>query len=811
MSNSRVLQMLLMAMMLTSISMLAISINHYYLLPVAFVVTAGAFWFTDVLEWISFEGWIANTLSLGILIWSMYEFYPSDSAGKLIAVGKLLVCLQGVLVFQKKSPRLVWQIMVLSLLQVVITTIFSIHFEGSVLFVVFIFLSAVTLVLQNQFANEYRIEQRNETSVESRRQIEGDDSFSTRLAFWRFDCRPQPTVSSLGQLKKFSVVSLALLPGVAVIASMFTLFVFLTAPRQVDPWFSPISYKVAAAAITKTVDLEETGVIKNTDRKIFEAAFYPMDSDSDEGVQLNEAPYFRGIALSNLTFKDGKTNWNAAFERVNSRTYQPVRNLQRFSNLRYARMRVTMEKTTESLLYSLMPPGLSGNTSSEIKFCHEISAITRCRENEEINFAPYEYELMVPLTLKNVPGKAWPYVSNTINILNDPMSEDPAQQRWLTRMDRENYPTLVAIADRIAEEVRDSGGGRLELVKAFEDHFLNPSNYSYTLDYKEVDRNLSIDPNEDFVSNFKTGHCSAFASAMTLMLRSQGIPARMVVGFHGGEFNQRDQSYTVRAWHAHSWVEVYMRKRDCRLGNLEKWQYNDGGAWLIGDPTPPQPEIDEGLQAENAIDLARTVWQDYVLGIETDAATGDDSNFGDSFLATLSAFNMRKFSEQFEQSRNYGWLSVVQPLLFIVVILTGIIGILRMLILNAGYEEEEPDTAVGKIKRFFADAIGLISVGLREWVIGYDSETVFYKKLTDILEKQDLVREPVQTHLEFADEISLKYSAHPSSDLISSVVKEVTDAFNRVRFGLEELNDQERDVLDQRLVELESALGVQVS
>ena len=121
-------------------------------------------------------------------------------------------------------------------------------------------------------------------------------------------------------------------------------------------------------------------------------------------------------------------------------------------------------------------------------------------------------------------------------------------------MDRENYPTLVAIADRIAKEVRDSGGGRLELVKAFEDHFLNPSNYSYTLDYKEVDRNLSIDPNEDFVSNFKTGHCSAFASAMTLMLRSQGIPARMVVGFHGGEFNQRDQSYIVRAWHAHSWV-----------------------------------------------------------------------------------------------------------------------------------------------------------------------------------------------------------------------------------------------------------------
>ena len=470
-----------------------------------------------------------------------------------------------------------------------------------------------------------------------------------------------------------------------------------------------------------------------------------------------------------------------------------------------------MEKTTESLLYSMMFPGLTGNTSGEIKFCHEISAVTRCRENEKIDFAPYEYELMVPLSLRNVPGKAWPYVSNTVDHMKDPMEKNPAEKRWLTRMDRKNYPTLVAIADRIAKEVSDSGGGRYALVKAFEDHFLDPSNYSYTLDYNEVDRNLNIDPNEDFVANFKTGHCSAFASAMTLMLRSQGIPARLVVGFHGGEFNQRDNSYIVRSWHSHSWVEVYMRRRDCRLGNLEQWQYGEGGAWLIGDPTPPQPDIDETLQAESAIDLARTVWQDYVLGIESDQDTNTDSNFATSLAAMFGDFNMANLSDQFEQSRNYGWISVLQPLFFVVLILGGIIGMLRMLILNAGYEEEEPDTAVGKIKRFFADAIGLISSDLREWVIGYDSDTAFYKKLTEILEKQDLVRESVQTHLEFADEVSSKFSTHPSSDLISTAMREVTEAFNRVRFGLEELSGQERETLNQKLVELESALKVKVA
>jgi len=375
------------------------------------------------------------------------------------------------------------------------------------------------------------------------------------------------------------------------------------------------------------------------------------------------------------------------------------------------------------------------------------------------------------------------------------------------RMDRKNYPTLVKTADRIAETVRDSGGGRYELVKAIENHFLNPSNYSYTLDYTEVQRNLDIDPNEDFVANFRTGHCSAFASAMTLMLRSQGIPARLVSGFHGGDYDELNKSYVVRAWHAHAWVEVYMRKRDCRKGNLESWQYNEGGAWLIADPTPPQPRGDE-FGADNAIDLARTVWQDYVLGIEDDKGGEQDSSLGASIVAFFRDFDVQNVSHQFSESRESGMISILQPLLVVVLILVGIIGMLRMLILNAGYEEEQPDSAVGKIKRFFADAIGLISADLREWVIGYDSETAFYKKLTDILEKQDLVREPVQTHLEFAKEVSVKFTSHPSADLISTTMRNVTEAFNRVRFGLENLEETERESLDQQLVDLEVALKV---
>ena len=67
MTNRRVLQAVLMALVLTSTSMLAISIGHFYLIPIVIIAVIAAFSVTDVLELISFEGWIANLLSIGIL------------------------------------------------------------------------------------------------------------------------------------------------------------------------------------------------------------------------------------------------------------------------------------------------------------------------------------------------------------------------------------------------------------------------------------------------------------------------------------------------------------------------------------------------------------------------------------------------------------------------------------------------------------------------------------------------------------------------------------------------------------------------
>ncbi len=81
------------------------------------------------------------------------------------------------------------------------------------------------------------------------------------------------------------------------------------------------------------------------------------------------------------------------------------------------------------------------------------------------------------------------------------------------------------------------------------------SRYGYT-------RNEVVAPNKDPVEYFlfdrKKGHCEYFATSMVLILRSLGIPSRIVSGFAGGEWNRTAGFFTIRNKDAHSWVEVFI-------------------------------------------------------------------------------------------------------------------------------------------------------------------------------------------------------------------------------------------------------------
>jgi transglutaminase-like putative cysteine protease len=92
------------------------------------------------------------------------------------------------------------------------------------------------------------------------------------------------------------------------------------------------------------------------------------------------------------------------------------------------------------------------------------------------------------------------------------------------------------------------------------------SRFEYSL---AVPRDLGLDPVVDFVAVHRAGHCEMFASAMVLMARTQGIPARVVGGYRVTEFNPITRRAVVRDRNAHAWVEAWV-----------------DGEWHGWDPTP---------------------------------------------------------------------------------------------------------------------------------------------------------------------------------------------------------------------------------
>jgi len=92
---------------------------------------------------------------------------------------------------------------------------------------------------------------------------------------------------------------------------------------------------------------------------------------------------------------------------------------------------------------------------------------------------------------------------------------------------------------------------------AIEAYLRNPSNFTYSLDAKTPD---GVDPMEYFLFQSKKGYCEFFATAMGDMLRSLGIPSRLVNGFGPGTFDAQTNQFVVRGEDAHTWVEVYFPK-----------------------------------------------------------------------------------------------------------------------------------------------------------------------------------------------------------------------------------------------------------
>jgi transglutaminase-like putative cysteine protease len=320
------------------------------------------------------------------------------------------------------------------------------------------------------------------------------------------------------------------------------------------------------------------------------------------------------------------------------------------------------------------------------------------------------------------------------SLLDDETSES-AQLTPSARLEALALPRLDERIPRLALDMTVGLATPEEKARALERHLRH--DYGYTLELLPAP---VADPLATFLFARKKGHCEYFASAMAVMLRTLGIPARVVTGFLGGVYNPMTGWQVVRASDAHSWVEAWLPRR----------------GWVTFDPTPPDPSPSSAslwTRAGLVLDAADQFWQDWVVGYDferqiTLAARMQESgrNFRFPWFGDAAA----RMETGVRAARAYAAGILALFALAALAILYGP-SLLRKL---------RADLRVRRAQRGEAQA---------------SDATLLYERMLHVLERRGLRKPPWLTPAEFARVL-------PASEL-AMLVDDLTGAYNQFRFG----------------------------
>lgn len=154
-------------------------------------------------------------------------------------------------------------------------------------------------------------------------------------------------------------------------------------------------------------------------------------------------------------------------------------------------------------------------------------------------------------------------------------------------------PAIVALAESISPGETDPVRLAVAMTRWFADGFTYTSTPGAPVG----------DPLRWFLLESRTGHCEYFASALAVMLRVRGVPARLATGFYSGEYNEAGGYIAVRRGNAHAWVEVPVL-----------------GGWAVLDATPvgELPEMEVSVWQAVA-ETAGSAWLSLVLDYDLSA------------------------------------------------------------------------------------------------------------------------------------------------------------------------------------------------
>ncbi len=776
--------------------------EHDAILPVlAVIVACSSVYLTDARGWLQLNTLAANIAGLIALAVTVHHWNGYAAESQLLALANLLIYLQFVLHYRKKNIRSYWLLLLLSLLQVAVASALNLNIAFGALLPAYLAIGLVTMALFVLYREQSKYVEPpldDALAVASPLATSASDARQpATVRRWPLAGRPaafsgvQPAVSTeTGLTWEFTRQITWIAVATLVLASMW----FIGLPRlgKRSPWRPRGAATFATIGFTENVALGELGEVSENPEEVMQVRFVDF-AGGKEGEPYRiagDGALFRGGALERY-FRGEWQRRRSGNDPVKSMNHFNPADVPREAQL--VKEIIRLRPRSDAIVFSVMPAFQAGqfdlSCSTETA---QISRQQRSMENED------EYELITTNFRDHVPVRAIPAAKRP----------DPQHLRDMLQMPRrtDQRDPLAGVRREAATVAGHLPPGQREQIAGLlESHLRDTGLFQYSL--KPVTRDARLDPIEDFVTQHRAGHCEYFASALTMMLRSRGIPARLAIGYKSGQWNSATKSYTVQELHAHAWVEAYLGPNSLPSNLEDNRQAQDHGAWLILDPTPSRFDADRlsgvlgGYTIRQLLDLTQFVWTTYVLGL--DSKRQQEAIFqplverAEQMLHDLADEEQRRLlgerlgqslRGQFDATRQGGslWLLLVM---------------MALLAMVALYLLLRP--AARWIVRWWTKRAGKRRDSARR--------VEFFDQFESLLARYGMRRQPHQTQREFALASGGQLAEAPATRPVAALPRRIVDLYYRVRFGGRDLDNAESLAVQQALSALAQALRVQGS
>jgi transglutaminase-like putative cysteine protease len=476
-----------------------------------------------------------------------------------------------------------------------------------------------------------------------------------------------------------------------------------------------------------------------------------MRARIEEGKELVKEIKWRGIALdyfTNLSWQKSRKEYNEPFVKT-EKDFFIVDGFSRNPNL--VTQTIYLEPLDIPNLFTLSRPVAFQGSFKLINKDIE-GAITVVRSGSE----RFSYKAFSDISLpaiEDLKKDNSPYPIGTARYLQLPA----------------NLDSRIA---RLATEIINTANAsnRYDKAKAIESYLQN--NFGYTLNLKASGEQ----PLADFLFNVREGHCEYFATAMAVMLRTQGIATRVVTGFQSGEYNSTADIYIVRQRDAHAWVEVYFPQTN---------------SWIAFDPTPAAGRLSANPNQAGILrrfrsyfDALETFWVQYVIAYDNQeqrsliSRISEQKNLQNNLLlwGTKISKEVEEWWKNIKGERGLKTsLLTASKTLFLLLLLTSIV----------------------LLSRFLLEKFRILLKTLKDRLFpnGSSPKIEFYERMLKILAEKGYVRKDSQTPLEFAAMLNM------------FEVAKLTEEYHQVRFGNKKLSVTEERDIEVLLKNLEEKLS----